>query len=356
LPPFPAIGDNRLKRPEANPPRAGPLLQATGATPLPLVSDWIVHAADPLGSRLPPPRRPLPVGEGGTLVDQAEAHGTLGALLQNFAPLGADPRFAAARDDARLRHRKNAAFARLLAREAEAIMAEAGDLPAAVVKGPVFARTLYPAGTLRCFTDIDLLVAPDALPGAAALLADHGFACVEAGPVERPREWKWVSRTNPNLMVEVHTDLIHAAHLSHAVSLPYAAIAEAPDGAAACLIVAVVHGGAHHYRRLQQVVDVCQAARALTTAADEARFARMVEATGARFLAAAGLSLAARVLGEPRCGAIARGLGPVRHAGLARLLLDRRVVMTATTGRRLRHGWRRAVFHALIKRGEARFG
>ena len=321
-----------------------------------LVSDWIVHAADPLGSRLPPPQRPLPAGDAGTLIDQAEAHGTLGALLRNFAPLGADPGFAAARDEARLRHRKNAAFTRLLARQAEALTAAAGGLPAAIVKGPVFARTLYPAGTLRCFTDIDLLVAPDALPRIAALLADHGFTCAGAGPVERPREWKWVSRANPNLLVEVHTDLIHAAHLSHAVSLPHAAIAEAPDGAAACLIVAVVHGGAHHYRRLQQVVDVCQAARALATADDEARFERMVEATGARFLAAAGLSLAARVFGEPRCHAIARGLGPVRHAGLARLLLDRRVVMTTTTRHRLRHGWRRAAFHALIRRGDKRFG
>ena len=320
-----------------------------------LVSDWIVHAADPLGTHLPPPRR-LPAASAGLVVDQAEAHGTLGALLQNFRPLGTDPRFAAARDDARARHRRNAAFARMLSRQAEAITADGGDLAAAIVKGPVFARRIYPTGTLRCFTDIDLLVAPEALPRVAALLEDHGFACVEAGPVERPREWKWVSHANPNLMVEVHTDLIHAAHLSHTVSLPHAAIAEVPDGAAACLLVAVVHGGAHHYRRLQQVVDVCQAARALTTAADEARFERMVRATGAGFLAAAGLSLAERIFGEPRCGAIARGLGPVRHAGLARLLLDRRVVMTTTTGRRLRHGWRRAAFHALIKRGEARFG
>ena len=88
----------------------------------------------------------------------------LGAVLQNFPAFAGDPVFEAGRNAARDRNRINAAFSLLLKREADALMADVRDLPAAVVKGPVFARRLYPSPSLRCFTDIDVLAAPEALP------------------------------------------------------------------------------------------------------------------------------------------------------------------------------------------------
>jgi len=314
-----------------------------------LIHDWIICCADPLGLRAKPPRRPLPPERIDDLIDQAEAHGVLGAVLQNFPAFAGDPAFAAGRNAARDRNRANAAFSLLLTREADALMADVRDLPAAVVKGPVFARRLYPSPSLRCFTDIDVLAAPEALPRLDAALADHGFRLVES----YPREHKWLHRDNDSVMVEVQIDLVHADSLHDVVSLPYRAIAAAPESPEALLLVALVHGGGHQYERLQQVVDVCQAARALQGAAEERRFEEMVKAANARFIAAAGLLLADRILGEPRCREIARGLGSVLWPGVAGLLLDRTVIMSAMDHRRTRYAWLRQAFRWLIRQGGA---
>lgn len=312
--------------------------------------DWIVYCADPLGSRARPPCRPLPPERIGDLIKQAEAHGVLGALLQNFPAFSDDPEFEAGRNAARDRNRINVVFSLLLEREADALMADVRGLPVAIVKGPVFARHLYPSASLRCFTDIDMLAAPEALPRIDAALADHGFRLAES----HPRECKWLHRDNDSVMVEVQTDLVHAESLHEVMSLPYQVIAAAPDAAEALLLVALVHGGGHQYERLQQVVDICQAARALQGGAGERRFEDMVQAANARFIAVAGLLLANRIFGEPRCGEIARALGPVRYRRMADLLLDRTVIMSTMDHRRARHGWRRQAFRWLIRRGGPR--
>ena len=109
-----------------------------------MLHDWIVYCADPLGLRATPPRQPLPPERIDGLIKQAEAHGVLGAVLQNFPAFAGDPAFEPGRNAARDRNRTNAAFSLLLTREADALMADVRDLPAAVVKGPVFARRLYP--------------------------------------------------------------------------------------------------------------------------------------------------------------------------------------------------------------------
>jgi hypothetical protein len=75
-----------------------------------VIEDWIVHCADPLGPRAKPPRRPLPPECIDELVEQAEAHGVLGALLRNFPAFTNDPAFAIPRNAAVRRNRANAAF------------------------------------------------------------------------------------------------------------------------------------------------------------------------------------------------------------------------------------------------------
>jgi len=315
------------------------------------IADWVLHCADPLGPCGPTPRWPLPLECIGDLVEQADAHGVLGALLRNLSAFATNPAFAAGRDAARRHHRLNAAFSLMLAHEADALMADVRDLPATVVKGPVFSRTIYPEASLRCFTDIDILIAPEALPRISPVLAEHGFLLAESNPQADPREWKWVHRSNERLIIEVQTDLIHAESLRGAVSLPYSVIAAAPDSPAAVLLVALVHGGGHHYERLQHVVDVCQAARALNSAAEERRFVELVQAARARFVAVAGLTLAAHMFQERRCRDIALALGPARYAGIANLLLDRTVVMSTMNATRARHGWRRQAFRWLMKQG-----
>ena len=55
--------------------------------------------------------------------------------------------------------------------------------------------------------------------------------------------------------------------------------------------------------------------------------------TDARFAAIAGLDLGYRLLGEPRCCELARGLGPVRYTALARLPLGRSAITSTICSR-----------------------
>ena len=317
------------------------------------LDDWVVHCADPFWSIARLPRGRLPPERVDELIEQADAHGVLGALLQNFPSFATDPAFETGLEAAQRRHRANAAFSLMLTREADVLMVGMRDSAAAVVKGPVFARTIYPKTTLRCFTDIDVLIAPEALSRMNEALADRGFRMAESSPASGPREWKWLHRDNDRVMVEVQTDLIHANSLRDVMSLPFSLIADRPDGPAALLLVALIHGSGHQYERLQQVVDICQAARALQGEAEERRFEDLVRAANARFASVAGLGLAHSIFLEPRCREIARALGPVRHQRLAGVLLDQNVVMSTMDGRRASYGWRRQAFRWLIKQGAA---
>ena len=309
-----------------------------------LLDAWIVHCADPLGSQSPPPSRKLAPGFAGQLVDQAEAHGVLGALLKNFPSFQQDSAFAAAREAARSRNRSNAAFSALLARETDALKPELKEVGAIVVKGATFARNLYPTTSLRCFTDIDILAPDDALSRLGEVLSDRGFYLAES----HKREFKWLSRDNDRIMVEVQTDLVHPDSLHNAISLSSAAIASAPYSPAAFLIVALVHGAGHQYERLQHVVDIRQAAHNLPPA-DEASLETLVQATNARLAAVSGLLLAGRLFGDARCRDIAREIGSTRLRELANFLLDRTVIMSTTDPRRAIFNWRRQAFRLLLR-------
>jgi hypothetical protein len=313
---------------------------------MPAAADWIVYAADPLRPRGRPPAgaASLDLNE---VIRQAELHGVLGALTENWPWR---PESAKWRDIARHRHLTHAAFSRALTRHADALMAQIGHLPAAIVKGPVFARTIYPAASLRCFADIDILVAPSAVEAVHAALADNGFVLNAVNEHSEPREWKWLHGRNSSLMVEVQTDLIHADSLRSALSVTYELIADGPERPAALLFVALAHGAAHHYERLQHVVDVCQAARGLCGVEEEQRLEQLVKGAGAQFMAVTGLSVAGRLLNEPRCIELSRAIGPARNAGLAALLLDKAMVMSTMSHRRSRHGWRRQIYRWLLKR------
>lgn len=55
-------------------------------------------------------------------------------------------------------------------------MAEAG-VPAILLKGPALARTVYPDPALRQSADIDLIVRPEDIPAAEAVLEGLGYTC-----------------------------------------------------------------------------------------------------------------------------------------------------------------------------------
>jgi glycosyltransferase involved in cell wall biosynthesis len=334
--------------------RAVPLLEIFNNWPSRrAVADWLTHCADPVGLRTAPPRRDLSLDEARELVAQADKHGVLPAVLRHYPPFKGDATFAGIKADALARHRSKLTYSLMLRAHGEAMMTAAVSLPVVMVKGPVFSRTIYPSQGSRNFTDIDLLIASDAEPQLARLLEQQGFRLAEYDRDPNRQEWKWLHRDNDAIMVEVHTNLVHHPELRDAISIKYEDLAGVAETPAALLTVAVVHGALERYEMLRHVVDICQAARAVVTADEERRFEALVQQTGARLAAITGLDLAYRLLGEPRCRELARGLGAARYAVLARLLLGRSAI-TSTMGRtRLLHSWRRQGFRILLKRGGA---
>ena len=318
------------------------------------ISSWLVHCADPLGPRTRQPRRPLSPADAAGLVIQADAHGVLPAVVRNFSPLARDPDFDAVRQDALARQRTGTALAMMLRYEADALMSEAKGLPVALVKGRSFARTIYPEPALRSFTDIDLLVESAVLPRVGQLLEAHQFRLADDGQDGDRLESKWLHRDNDALLVEVHTNLVHAPSLRGALSFTYADVADGPETPAVLLAIASMHGGLHHFERLRQVVDICQAARHLNSATDELKLQTLLDRTGARLAAITGLNLAGRLFGEPRCREIALALGPERYASVAKVLIGRSVVTSTMSDSRIYYSWRRQGFRELLKRGKRR--
>jgi hypothetical protein len=316
------------------------------------LANWLIHCADPLGPKTRPPRAHLTPSEAGKLVADADAPGVLPAVLRYFPPFSGNDGYAAAQADALARQRTATAYSMMLRHHADALLAAASGLPLALIKGRTFARLIYPQPNMRPYTDIDLLVAPHAIAQIAEILADQGFELAEDGDHSGRREWKWQHGTNAAMLVELHANLVHAPSLRAAISLTYADIAEDADSPAALLTIAAVHGGLHHFERLRQVVDICQAARHLKGNADERRLESLLEKSGARLAAVTGLNLAYRFFAEPRCREIARGLGRVKFARLARLLIDRSVVTSTMNEARVYHSWRRQGFRELLKRGK----
>jgi glycosyl transferase family 2/putative nucleotidyltransferase-like protein len=316
------------------------------------VGDWLLHCADPLRRRTPPDRMLTPY-EARELVRQADKHGVLPAVLRNFPPFEEDGAFAGAKADALARQRSQLTLSLMLRAHGEAVMASAGGLPVLMVKGPVFSRTIYPEAGLRNFTDIDLLIATEAGPPLARVLEQRGFRLVEDDSAHNRQEWKWLHCENDALMIEIHTNLVHHPQLRQSMSIRYEDLANIAETPAALLTVAVVHGAMERYELLRHVVDVCQAARRVDSVEEECRFEAIVKRTGAQLAAVAGLDLGYRLFKEPRCRELARRLGPVRHAGLARLLLGRSAITSTMSDKRFLHSWRRQGFRLLLKRRRA---
>lgn len=315
------------------------------------VARWLIHCADPIGPRTPPPKPVLSVAEVEELVRQADAHGVLPAVLRNYPAFRFDRDLAPAEAEGVALHKAALAYSKILRLHGEALLAEATDLPVFAVKGPVFAQLIYPSPQLRTFTDIDLLVAEEARAELSALLEARDFLMVEHD--KDLREWKWVHRDNGGVMVEVHTDLVHASSLRGTMSLTHRHLAGHDRSPAGQLLVASVHASlGAHFDKLRNLVDVCQAARQLHGVEQERHFQQLVDTTGAGLAATTGLALAGKLFAEPRCLGIARSLGSSRNTMLARWLIDRWVVTSTTTSTRFLHAWRRQAFRQLLKSRE----
>jgi hypothetical protein len=206
---------------------------------------------------------------------------------------------------------------------------------------------------LRRFTDLDWLAAEEAVTPFARLLTGLGYRLYDEEPARQSREWKWFRPDRPDIMIEVQTDLIHSDRLQASLRLGYADLVQAGGAAAAeapaaLTAITVIHGAGHQFERLVHVVDILQAARLMSPAHEQALL-RLLERTGARFAAVTALDLAGRLFGDQKCLSLAKTLGPIRGAGLARHLLDHRVVTSTLTSRRSFYSWRRSLYRELLK-------
>lgn len=156
---------------------------------------------------------------------------------------------------------------------AETILSEVQKtgVRAAIVKGPDFAANLYPNRSDRPFTDIDFLIPPADLGMMSGILKSANYTQVTRSAFDRSKinmEQKWTSPDNQNILIELHTNLVHDPGLRRRLSFGYSELETACQGKiltpVARFLIAVIHAAAgHKFHKLQLLVDVLQAFRNL---------------------------------------------------------------------------------------------
>jgi hypothetical protein len=233
----------------------------------------------------------------------------------------------------------------MLNHHAACILNAAAGLPVAIVKGQVFAEAIYPNAGLRPFTDIDLLLSPDAAAKLERALLELGFT--KASSDAQRLEAKWV-HGKTGALLELHGNLVHSSRMRRAFSLKYDDIGDQPYSRSTQLVVAIAHGAMHYFAWLRHIVDVCQAARSLRVV-DEARFQRILKRSGLRVPALVGLTLAAQVMRDERCQEIAKALGSAREGLLIKLMRGGATLTATSESWIVYNSWRRFIFGELLR-------
>jgi len=312
-----------------------------------MIGPLLLRCIDPLGPQIgPSPILSLSRTQVQRLLDKAAAHRVLPIVLQNLS-------FPAGDEFQVLRHRaeedriEQLALSAMLHHHAIRMIKAAAGLPIAIVKGHVFAETIYPRAALRPFTDIDLLIEADAVTALEAVLGAQGFT--KATSDQQRLEAKWI-HSPTGALLEVHSNLVHSPRMRRAFSLRHADVMDKPLAASTQLAVAVTHGAMHYFAWLRHVVDVCQAARTLPIE-EEARFQGILERTGTRVPALIGLALAAQLLGDARCSELARSLTKARESWVVGLLRDGAALTATSDSWIVYNSWRRYIFRELMRYG-----
>jgi len=286
-----------------------------------------------------PPRNSATPSDVSLLCGLADRHSVLPAVVNNLNRAEGDA-VAAALAAPRRQLMRRTAVSLLLRRQLAEIQAafNDADVTSVVVKGPEFADRLYPRPALRPFTDLDLLIPPDARNAAAAAMETLGYGLVSQPGRKYDTEYgeqTWhrddTGRTGGD--VEIHWDLVNSPTLRAGVSVGYSDLAtDGEMSPAALLIVAAVHGAAsHQFDRLGLLWDVAQAARGRAGKIDRSWLTDTARRTGCGLAVAMALHLAAATLGEPAAAALLRDLGLPRPSLTARWLVTPAVVLGRRT-------------------------
>ena len=331
----------------------------------------LIHIADPLRGAIPPPVR-LPAAEGlETLLRAAGIHGVLPAAIRNLSGLiENEDRESEIADSAvleTLRGRLEAARLALayqtgrqmlMSYHARRVMAgfAAASIPGAIVKGAAFAQKLYPEPSLRTFTDVDILIPAAHRHRTGDVMRPLGFELFEFEDRKGKEyhEQKWLLGGKQEVMIEVHSNLVHSPKLRGAMSIGYedvcAAGKEDCSDATALLFVAATHGAiGHQLDRLQHLVDVTPTARGAAGPVDAARLARVSQRCGVTLAVVGALELAGKTFSESRCLDLARRLLPSPIARLPGQLLSPELVVRGQSLSRGRGSWRRNLFRQALR-------
>jgi hypothetical protein len=212
------------------------------------------------------------------------------------------------------------------------------QLEAVIVKGPVFARRLYPTPSDRPFTDIDIMVSPSARAPIGELLTSLGYQLFLKpllDHTEQNQEEKWIQPDMEALLIEVHGNLVHYQGLRRRISFGYAELVASGRGDANAglpqFFVAVVHAAlGHKFHQLRLLVDVLQAWRHLTP--DEvAGLPEMARQLGLALESRLCLELIAELFDVPEASTAARHIAGGRASRLATRLVDAAAVLAAPT-------------------------
>ena len=337
------------------------------------VEAWLARLSDPAGLNPLWSPAPFSIEESelsSKLLDEAHLHNIRPALVRNLgiqlrtAPeafmTGESATRSAAIDALLARANElrlqDVARAMLLATAAREILSAASELPVVLVKGVDFAEKAYGGLHARTFSDIDLLVRPDAEDALGKVLARLGFTSI------RPRETRiefterqW-TRPDPHggvMLVEVHTDVVHAPELRARQTLTYDLYTDMAAGGvtpAARLVLAALHGATSHlFGRLQYVVDGLMVAR---MGVEPGELRERALKSGAMLPVATMLRLAVELYDCPASRGLLDALGPVPWQRLERRLISQTMVLSAKSTHRWRLLPQRYLYRRLLRSTE----
>ena len=333
---------------------------------------WLARLSDPAGPS--PIWSPEPFGDGDAplldkLIVEAGRHNIRPALVRN---LGAQLRNAPGEfvrgDPSRARSLTDALTARsgelrlldvaravLLATAARDILAEVSErgIPAVLIKGLDFAEKAYGGLHARTFSDIDLLVRPDAQEALGEILRSRGFTALTPRKHRMKlaeRQWTRPDSHGGLVLVEVHTDLVHAPELRACQTLTYDLYADPAGGGvtpAARLVLAGLHGATSHlFGRLQYVVDGLMVAR---MGVDPAELRERAARSSARLPVATMLRLACELYGSQECRTLLDALGSTSWNRLEQRLITGPMVLSAKSTHRWRLLPQRYLYRRLLR-------
>ncbi|WP_421853085.1 nucleotidyltransferase family protein [Oricola sp.] len=336
------------------------------------VGGWLARLSDPQGMNMQWHSEPFSMSETGlleTLVDDAGRHNVRPAMTSNLASLLRTVPDALLSGDAAWRKSEgdkllssanasrllDVGRAMLLASAASDILDAVADagLPVVLVKGVDFAENAYGGLNNRTFSDIDLLVRPDAEDNLGEILQIFGFTLHE--PKERliantERQWTRADSFGGWIVVDVHTDMVHAPELRARQTLTYDLYADPRQGGvspASRLVLAALHGATSHlFGRLQYVVDGLMIVR---MGVDPAELRERALRSGAVLPVATLLRLAADLYGCQASAGLLQSLPPIRWSGLEKRLITGSMVVSAKDADRWRLLPQRFLYRRLLQ-------